>query len=189
MRKKTIKTSKNIKGLTLVELLFAIVIVAIVSALAIPSYTHMLDRNQLVGASEKLAADIQFARMESIKRNTSVRMTFKWNNTSTWCYGLKENSDCDCEVGSSDPNYCEIDSVGKVVSNNDYRGIKIDQPNFALDSDAFTFTPVRGTVNGGTVEFENAGAYQLDVVVSRFGRVRICSPSSNKLWGYKKCQP
>lgn len=61
-------------GFTLLELMVAITVLGILTALAVPSFTTMINRNRLAGQSNELLAALQFARTEAIR--TSARVTF-----------------------------------------------------------------------------------------------------------------
>ncbi|MEE8116415.1 MAG: GspH/FimT family pseudopilin [Gemmatimonadales bacterium] len=60
------------RGFTLIELLIAISVMAILAAIAIPKFASMRLRWSLDGAAQQLIGDLNRARIEALKRNTSV---------------------------------------------------------------------------------------------------------------------
>jgi type IV fimbrial biogenesis protein FimT len=174
-------------GFTLIELMVTLAVAAILLTLAIPSFTGMIDKNRLKSAAEALYADLQFARAEAIKRNKKIRVSF-FSNGSTWCYGLKENIKCDCQQTDVDEkDFCEIDGIRKSISSTEFTDIVIAN-SWTNNSNSFSFTPLRGTVNGGNVEFQSAEKKVVKVVIDRLGSVRLCSPSGEgKVNGYPVC--
>jgi prepilin-type N-terminal cleavage/methylation domain-containing protein len=174
-------SQKNV-GFTLIEMMVTVAVAAILLTVAIPSFTQMIDKKRLESAAENLYADLQFARAEAIKRNKTIRVSF-YANGSTWCYGLKENVDCDCqEADSTESDFCEINDIPKIVSSAEFKDISITST-----ASSFSFTPLRGTVDTGSTEFQSANNKKLRVVVSGFGRVRLCSPSEGNVNGYPAC--
>ena len=159
-------------GFTLIELLITVTVLAIFLVLAVPSFVDMVDKNRLVGATENLVSELRFAQMESIKRNKKIVVAFKsWNSGSNWCYGLKEDTACDCQ---STPAGCTIDGAQKVTSNANYSGIKMTNPS---SSSSYTFNPVRGTLAAGNIEFTSAKGKVTRAVTFNVGRIRPCSPA------------
>ena len=59
-------------GFTVVEILIAIAILAILTALAFPSLQQFMARNELVGTSNVLITGINLARTEAVTRSTAV---------------------------------------------------------------------------------------------------------------------
>lgn len=70
------------KGFTLVELMIAIVILAILASIAAPSFVRLIASQRVRAAAFDLHGDLSFARSEAIKRNSNV--TFSPKNTSDW---------------------------------------------------------------------------------------------------------
>lgn len=59
-------------GFTLIELIVAIAVLAIMIALAVPSFTSLINGNRLTAHSNELVASLQLAKMESLRRNLRV---------------------------------------------------------------------------------------------------------------------
>jgi type IV fimbrial biogenesis protein FimT len=66
-------TITNIRGLTMIELMIGIVIVGLLLAFALPSYTAWLNNSQIRTAAESILNGMQLARAEAVRRNTSVQ--------------------------------------------------------------------------------------------------------------------
>lgn len=65
---------KQTRGFTLIELLVTITIVAILAALAAPSFGRLVADNALSTQANSLMADLRFARSEALKRGISVTL-------------------------------------------------------------------------------------------------------------------
>ena len=59
-------------GVTLIELLVALAIAALLVSLAIPSYTLWISDAQIRSAAESVAGGLRYAQGEAIKRNSQV---------------------------------------------------------------------------------------------------------------------
>lgn len=161
---------KNI-GFSLVETMIVVAIIGILSAIAVPSYQDMIERNRLKQAVEALKSDLQFSRTEAIKRSNDLRLTLI---AAKWCYGIDDgNSACDCRTAGD----CAI----KTVDGSQFQGITLDHNNDV------TFSFRRGTASAMGSTFSSIN-YQARVIISDVGRVRICNPNSlKKLSGYPSC--
>ena len=91
-------------GFTLIEMMVVIAIISIVASVAVPSFSSLFDKYRLRGAADALFGDLQAARMEAIRSNSTVYVNFVTG--ANWCYGMKAGSSCDCTKPYSDENYC-----------------------------------------------------------------------------------
>src|SRR5436190_23104803 len=94
----TTMTPRRTRGFTAVEILMALAVLGILAALAAPSFRDFANEQRLSSAVGGLAADLQFARTEAIKRNARVLMcartpgatscagTATWQNGWVVCY-------------------------------------------------------------------------------------------------------
>lgn len=178
---------RNIKNPPLVESMLTVAVAALVITVGIPIFTEIKDRNRLRNVAETLYADLQYARITSIKQNRPVRVSF---NTTKGCYGLDDDltTTCDCDAS---PASCAVQDVQNVISIDTFQGITLAE-NF-VDNDIM-FDPVRGTLQNlndnlrqATVKSSQGNA--LHVVLSFVGQVRICTTEASNLWGCEKCPP
>jgi type IV fimbrial biogenesis protein FimT len=78
------------RGFTLVELMTTVTVLSVLTAVAIPSFTNMMNRNRLAAQSNELLSAIQYARMEAIR--SSGRVTF--------CGAASAAADADDDCGT-----------------------------------------------------------------------------------------
>lgn len=65
---------RNAAGFTLVELMIALAVLAVLLGLAVPSFTRIIHSNRLTTAANEIVAALQTARMEAVRRNTRVAL-------------------------------------------------------------------------------------------------------------------
>jgi type IV fimbrial biogenesis protein FimT len=65
---------KLANGFTLIELIVVVSIVAILGAIAIPSYQSSIANNRVSAELDRIAMDVSFARSEAVKRGTTVAL-------------------------------------------------------------------------------------------------------------------
>lgn len=163
-------------GFTLLELLVVLAILLVLLSAAAPAMHALLSRNHLKAAAQSIAEDLQWARSESIARNRRVRVSF---DTADWCYGvvLDPGTDCDCRVAADAPNACGL----KRRAGSDFPGVGL-----SATFSGTSFDPARATAINGSLLLSSKSGPSLKIVLSRLGRVRICSPTGKAL-GYPAC--
>lgn len=130
--------------------MIVITITAILTALAVPSFSVTLDNQRISGAAEAVLSDLRWARSEAIKRNKELSIIF--TNGAPYLYCITEKSTtCTGPIKTvSSANFNEFDNVS--LSQNFTSGI-------------LKFEPSRGTANAGTVTI-TYGNYSAEVIVS-----------------------
>ena len=73
------------KGFTLVEMMIAIVILAVLLSAAIPSFSTFLKNRKVRTATEAILNGLGLARSEAIRRNTHI--TFALQTDTSWTLG------------------------------------------------------------------------------------------------------
>lgn len=69
-------------GFTLIEIMVVVIILGVVLALAVPSYTGAVNGSRLAGTANELLASLRQARAEAIRRNQRVVVCPSVNGTS-----------------------------------------------------------------------------------------------------------
>lgn len=81
---------RNRAGFTLIELMAAIGVAAILMGIAIPKFMAVMPALRLNDAARQVATDLQLARMRAISQNNTNTVTF---NTSTGVYSFSLGSE------------------------------------------------------------------------------------------------
>lgn len=171
------------QGFSLIEMVITIVVLAIILAIAAPSFNTFFDQYRVKRAADTFSSILINAKSEAIKQNKTVR-TVITGGGPTWCAGVTIKDTCDC----TSPNDCEIEGAERVIKSASFKGVKLNGPATAH---RFQFKTQRGTVIGNdTVQLESANGSKVHVRVSTVGRITLCSPSgAGNLGGYTVCPP
>lgn len=188
----------RIRGVTLIELLVSLAVMAIMLALAVPSFTAYRQRAVLRGATDQLASVWGDARFEALRRNQMIKVVFVKNNAGNFCIGTAtatgatDDTTCDCMPGVT-IGTCNISNFPSDA--NEWRGVLATaNPTMGdTDSDAsgvVVLDPKRGNLGQasdvGTLSLRSPTTgtdYRLNFTIDGNGRAYICEPSaaSNKL--------
>ena len=85
----------TMQGFTAIELMVAVSIIAVLAALAGPSFTQIIESWRVRDATESLRSTLLFARSEAIKRGGQIAIHKLPNNTNG-CTSATGNRDWDC---------------------------------------------------------------------------------------------
>ena len=197
----------SIKGFTLMEMLIAMTVLAIIITIAVPSMTGFSSNQRLIGAAEQVSGHLQQGRSEAVTRNTPVFLNFAVDGTASWEYGMSSaNSLCDLTVtvatgagacaisvddgdGVLDPGDGSVDTGDLLLmrfTDQDFPGVQMNIANFSSGNTQITFDPLRGTATSGEVNLTGANGNILRVRLSLLGRVNICTPDDS-MGAYQAC--
>ena len=164
------------RGMTLLELVMALAVVVVLSALAWPSFSGRLARERLNAVAQALQADLREARFEAARRGQPLHVALSAG--PQWCWSVAATSGCDCAL----PQACQLQAARA----KDYPGVQLlAAGSTRLNSDGGADTELVAT-------FENKAQQQLRVSLSLLGRPRVCSPNSSRsgsaaLLGHPPC--
>jgi type IV fimbrial biogenesis protein FimT len=88
-------TPRKSQGFTLIELMVAITVLGVISALAAPSFKQLLAAQRVRVTAYNIVGDLVFARSEAVKRGENVTVT---PTSSAWTNGWSINVASTAEV-------------------------------------------------------------------------------------------
>ena len=149
---------------------------AVLISLALPSFTSTLAKKRLEGVASELSTDIQYARSEAAQRNAAVGIVFGTNCYTVYALGTSAATNC-TTLGTAAVQIKEVQITG---------GTSL--AFLPATSGAFiAFDPVRGLatdagagttdLSGAVTATNAAGNWQIRALVTRVGRVKVCSPN------------
>ncbi len=159
------------RGLSLLESMVALAIVAVLATLTVPSFGGMLARHRLKAAADHLAMDLAELRFEATRRGLPLHLQLRPG--TDWCYALSTAPGCDCRVVQS----CQL----KTVQGSEFPGVQLVQ---AQD---LHFEPqVTADVGRTGALLQGHDGAQLRVGLSPLGRPSVCAPGQ-AVPGYPGC--
>ena len=164
-------------GFTLIELMVVVSILAVLLAIAVPSFSGMVQRGRLKAVAEEHVGHLYLAKAEALKTGKPVYYSVKAG--AGQCYGFKKAEPCDC-AETSGPKLCDLARVP--VSPN----ARVTMSSSYAELDVGGFEPVRGSaLLPGLVTWSNTQGDVLKTGVTVLGRVFTCTPAgAGQVAGY-----
>ncbi len=174
----------NATGFTLIEVMIAVTIIAILAAIAMPNYTAWVANTKVRTATESINAGLQKARVEAIRRNVRVQFQLTTAGTSAWrvsCVVATECADLTAGVveerGNGDGSTAQITVAATPAS---ATTIVFNNLGQVLNT---TTTPAAATAPFTQLEFTNSTLSTSDkrdlrVTIGAGGISRTCDPYS-----------
>jgi len=200
--KKEFSTSK---GFTIIELMVAVAVIAIVTSFALPSYQTLIEKRNLSSGAHQFSAFFSAAKMEAIKRNEHIAIFTDVGNACMgfFVYDTETETPKVCDCTETDPdgaNACAIDEFGdggmalrvlnkSQIDKGKSNRVKITDIDIAgNDDNLLIFDPIRGMMYFGQEAVEpvpmelkmlsEKDTYGLNVRLTATGRVTVCTDTS-----------
>ena len=165
------------KGFTLAELIVSLSILAIMLALAVPSFGNIVKSNRAAALVNDLLTDLHIARSEAIKRNQPVTMcksSDRQTCTGNWGDGWIIFSDMDRN------RKIDNDQGDRLLAISDAIGNSLNVSWNAFRSDNYVQFSSMGFIhsNNGTFKVcppDNDVRQARAVIINRVGRARVSS--------------
>lgn len=172
-------------GVTLLELLLVVAVLALLSLVAVPSIQALIDKNQLRHQIQNVRQFILAARTEALKSGLPVYITTRQVSDMSWCLGYSAQPDCYCDQADVTHNQaCTTGLQG-------YKGLRtLSSTSSARIHLQKSFNPIFSALHGGVrspgrFTFSLAG-YQAQIRVALSGRVSVCDEHNN-IGGWNVC--
>lgn len=183
---------RSVRGVTLIEGLVTIAILALVLLVAGPSMVEWIAVQRVKSTASELVTDLQFARSEAARRNRVVRIAFKTSADQT-CYTIHTATmamPCSCLLGSgsacNDSDGNKRPNLEELKTSSFPAGGRV---SISRNNDLF-ITPEQGLPMGlNTMQIDISGGENrsLRVVTNPAGRPQICKPSTSTIGGVSPC--
>ncbi|HET9485714.1 MAG TPA: GspH/FimT family pseudopilin [Xanthomonadales bacterium] len=178
------KPGRTMNGFTMIELMITIAILAVLAAIAAPSFNDFVERARLRSSVEEVLSFLATARQEAVKRDRDVTVAVGGSETA-WCLGAVAAQDpanegdpvatlpaaCDC---SGAPAACTIGGERRTIDVASGSGVTLVADNSITFSSKFGGLADLSAVGDPLVLKSKSSKYEISVVVTPLGHARSC---------------
>jgi type IV fimbrial biogenesis protein FimT len=172
------------QGLTLVELMVCVAMLAVLLTLAVPSMQGFLARRRLEGLSAQFIADLQFARSAAVARGELLRLRVHATSDGSTCYLVHS--------GAANTCTCQVDQT--VLCSGSAQALRVvqfpvsERSSVRANVPGLPIDPRQGTVSpAGSIDISVSDGSTLRHVVNIMGRVRLCTPPGVRVGDVPTC--
>ncbi len=159
---------RNYFGFTIIELMITIAVIAILAAIALPSFADMLERNRIKSAAESVKAEFQYARSEAVKQSCEDGTTLSFTDGAAWQLSL-----------------LRCDGTNKVFAS---PSDKVTLSGITFSDNNVTFNSRRGSADQSAGITLSTDSYDLVVRIVEQRIIDICYPAASKaIAGFGAC--
>ncbi|MGS3150387.1 GspH/FimT family pseudopilin [Aeromonas sanarellii] len=162
--------SRPVSGFTLLELMTAVALVAILVAVAIPSYQSLRQEQMIKAATQAVYTDMMLLKSEAIKLGSPVTLKIFRAGQADWCYRIAIDSAC----SECDDLACSSIEGRKGARADEFGGVVLDASGIYKSGPTanITFTPRRSTFMGGQLTLSNGSSTAYKVAIATYGRIK-----------------
>jgi len=188
------------QGFTLVELMVALAVLAILTIAAVPSFSTFRQRSVVREASEQALGFWNQVRFEAVKRNALVNVGVMIEPDGSFCLGAATTLDpsaaspCDCSSASPASNVCDVARYPD--SQQDWNDVRIEsgEANVVIEPKRGGLaTPGSAGVFVGLSAPDGPMDYTINLHVDALGRAVLCQSAAdaNAMSDYegRRCAP
>lgn len=168
--------SRRVRGVTLVELMIAIAVMAVLLMLAVPSFQDFRMRSIVRGGGDQLVSFWANARMEALKRDQDVTITLVQVGDGMCIGADTAAAGCNCNTGSC--------NVAKFPNDQrEWKGAKFSNITLGEGGGSARINAKRGALTdpddfgGIDIAPPSSPDYRLRFVVDTWGRPFLCERS------------
>ena len=174
-------------GFTLIELMVTLAILAILMAVAAPSFTTFQRNSELTSITNSLVAAINSARGEAMKRGryAMVVPVDKENWSNGWVAFVDMDRSQDYDSSTADILILARDAVPVYVTVSGNGSSSAAEPYLMFDPVGYPktkdggFSSVSISIARNDVSSDQIDAETRQVIISRVGRIRSCKPAAD----------
>ena len=174
---------QQLLGVTLVELMVSLAVLAILAAAAVPSFVDFLDKNRVRGAADAVTSLVSSARAEAVKNDLDVSIAMVGSGAAG-CIGGNAATPpsgglpagvadpCDC-IDPADTTECLVAGQRFVIEVGEYPNVRVGTLPAPLTFDS-TLGVISPLGSRSVVLTSPRGKYDLAIQVNSIGQARHC---------------
>jgi Tfp pilus assembly protein FimT len=179
---------RRLSGVTVIELMIVLVVLAVVIALAAPSMRGMIARQRVQSVQADLLTDLQLARSEMAQRSgtsTPVVVSFG-SDSAVSCYTLHVDVTslgvtCDCTRGAGSACQPAASPSPEIKTSHITRADGVSLAASSPGGNSIKFTPPQGlaTPTGMVIDVQSTVSGHLRTSISGLGVPSVCTPDGS----------
>lgn len=171
------------KGITLIETMVVITLLAILTAMALPSFREMMINRRLEGKAREYVTHMNWARSLAVSNNQAVNLRIATGESAS-CYVVFQGpvNDCTCNANGAVCTTPDNERLVIVLPHSD--GVRVSA---RTESATTRINPKQGTITPTlTAIFTADNGKVIHNISNILGRTRSCTPVQAS-FGYRIC--